>query len=161
MLTSPADFARYFESVRGRTLAFIQAIPEDRMDFAPQPGKFTFGDLIRHIAATERMFVEGAIEGRWAYPGHGRELGSTKDEALGYLMGAHEEAMARLRAADPGVLQEKRTTPLGATVSAWRLLMMMTEHEIHHRSQIGQYLVALGLEPPQLFGLKLEDFLGR
>jgi len=159
VLTSLPDFVRYFESVRGRTLAFIQAIPDDQIDFAPYPGKFTLGDLIRHIAATERMFVDGVLEGRWTYAGHSRELGPTKAEAVDYLMRTHEEAMARLRATDTEVLQMKRTTPFGMVVSAWRLLMTMTEHEIHHRSQIGQYLVALGMEPPQVFGRKLEELL--
>lgn len=159
MLTSLADFARYFESVRGRTLSFIQAVPADQIDFAPRPGKFSFGDLIRHIAATERMFVDGVLDGHWRYPGHARELGPTKEEAVDHLVRTHAEAMARLQAADPGVLKMKRTTPFGMTVSAWRLLMTMAEHEIHHRSQIGQYLVLLGMEPPQVFGRKLEELL--
>ena len=35
--------------------------------------------------------------------------------------------------------------------------MAMAEHEVHHRSQVSQYLVALGVEPPQVFGLKIEQ----
>ena len=37
-------------------------------------GKFTFGDLLRHLAAIERwMFTENAQGKPSMYPGHGRE----------------------------------------------------------------------------------------
>jgi len=159
MITSLRDFARYFQTVRDRTLAFTEPIPAEQIDFSPRPGKFTIGDLIRHIAATEKMFVLGAVEGRWGYAGHARSLGPTKEEAIDYLMAAHEEATNRLLTAPDEVLKEKRPTPFGMAVSAWRLLMTMTEHEIHHRSQISQYLLSLGVEPPQVFGRKLEEFV--
>ncbi|MDF2629059.1 MAG: hypothetical protein K0R39_2890 [Symbiobacteriaceae bacterium] len=157
MITSTAAFVRYFESVRERTLRFIAAVPPEQMDFSPHPGKFSLGDLVRHIAATERMFVAVALDGRWAYPGHGRELASTKEEAVAYLAAGHAAAMERLHGAPDTLLNEKRPTPDGHAVSAWRILMLMAEHEVHHRSQISQYLVDLGLEPPQIFGMRLEE----
>lgn len=157
MLTSMSNFARYFENVRERTLRFIAPIPPDQIDFARHAGKFTLGDLIRHVASTERMFVEAALDGRWVYPGHSRDLGATKDEAVAYLMAAHEAAMARLAATPDAVLNEKRPTLDGYSVSAWRILMLLVEHEVHHRSQISQYLVDLGVEPPQIFGKFMEE----
>jgi len=156
MITRVADFARYFKSVRERTLRFLDPIPPEQIDFAPYPGKFTLGGLIRHLASSERMFAEVALSGRWAYPGHGPELGATKDEAVAYLMAAHAEATARLRDLPDESLHEKRPTPDGRAVSAWRLLMLMPEHEIHHRSQVSQYLIALGIQPPQIFGMRWE-----
>ena len=39
----------------------IETIPPDTIDWTPKVGFFTFGDLIRHIAAIERyMFAENA-----------------------------------------------------------------------------------------------------
>jgi uncharacterized damage-inducible protein DinB len=157
MFTSMTAFVRYFEGIRERTLRFIEAIPPEQIDFARHPGKFSLGDLIRHIAATETMFVEVALDGRWVYRGHGRELGATKAEAVAHLAAVHAAAMARLAEAGDAALQEKRPTPDGYPVSAWRILMLMTEHEIHHRSQISQSLVDLGVEPPQIFGKSLEE----
>jgi uncharacterized damage-inducible protein DinB len=37
--------------------------------------------------------------------------------------------------------------------------MLMAEHEIHHRSQIGSYLSLMGVEAPQLYGLHLEEVI--
>jgi uncharacterized damage-inducible protein DinB len=33
----------------------------------------------------------------------------------------------------------------------------MTEHEVHHRSQLASYLTWMGVEPPDIFGLGVED----
>ncbi|MED1910407.1 DinB family protein [Brevibacillus laterosporus] len=46
---------------------------------------------------------------------------------------------------------------LGYEVSAWRIIMAMTEHEIHHRGQLSAYMQANHIEPPQIFGLKIEE----
>lgn len=79
------------------------------------------------------------------------------NKPLPILNRQHEAAMLRLRAAPPDVLATKRPTLQGHPVKGWHLLMAMAEHEVHHRSQVSQYLVALGLEAPQIFGLKIEQ----
>lgn len=84
-------------------------------------------------------------------------LGATLEQAIADLNRQHEAAMLRLRAAPPDVLATKRPTLQGHPVKGWHLLMAMAEHEVHHRSQVSQYLVALGLEAPQIFGLKIEQ----
>ncbi len=48
------DFLRYFEQVRERTMRVVSAIPENKVEWTCRPGEWTFGDLARHIAATER-----------------------------------------------------------------------------------------------------------
>lgn len=35
--------------------------------------------------------------------------------------------------------------------------MSIPEHEIHHRGQISAYLQMNNIEPPQIFGLKIEQ----
>jgi uncharacterized damage-inducible protein DinB len=152
-----AAFIRYYESIRERTLRFIAPIPPEQIDFSRHPGKYTLGDLIRHLGSTERMFVEVLLDGRWAYPGHGRELGATKEEAIAYLNTCHAAAMERLRGAPEDLVNAKCPTLDGHALSVWRMLMMMVEHEVHHRSQISQYLVDLGIEPPQIFGKREEE----
>lgn len=157
MVTSMDSFVRYFESVRQRTLRFIAQIPAEQIDFARHEGKYSLGDLIRHIASTETMFVTAALDGEWRYPGHDRTLGATLTEAVAYLEEVHRGALARLGKTPDAALQAKRPTLDGHSVSAWRILMLMVEHEVHHRSQLSQGLVDLGLEAPQLFGKQMEE----
>jgi uncharacterized damage-inducible protein DinB len=44
-----------------------------------------------------------------------------------------------------------------ATLSGWRLLMMMLEHEVHHRSQIDTYAGLEGWPVPDIFGRSAES----
>jgi uncharacterized damage-inducible protein DinB len=44
----------------------------------------------------------------------------------------------------------------GSTLSGWRILMMMVEHEVHHRSQIDAYAGLLGWPVPDIFDRSAE-----
>ena len=159
MITSARAFADYFDGVRRRTVAFFRAIPAERVDWAPKDGEYTCGDIVRHVAACERMFTGAVCDGRWTYPGHERAKAPTLEAALADLEAAHEDCGARLRALGDGALDTTRP-PLesGAQPArAWRLLLAMAEHEVHHRSQLASYLTWMGLEAPDIFGLGVED----
>jgi uncharacterized damage-inducible protein DinB len=43
------------------------------------------------------------------------------------------------------------------TLPGWRLLMMMLEHEVHHRSQIDTYAGLQGWQVPQIFERTFES----
>jgi uncharacterized damage-inducible protein DinB len=45
----------------------------------------------------------------------------------------------------------------GRALSGWRLLMMMLEHEVHHRSQIDTYAGLEGWPVPDIFGRSAES----
>jgi uncharacterized damage-inducible protein DinB len=159
MIASVTSFLSYFESVRRRTLMFCQAVPDDQIDWAPRAGEFTCGDIVRHLAAAEQMFVTVAITGRWSYPGHERSLGPDLPAALAYLSASHTSAVAALGTMRDSDLAEQREGVGGRPIAVWRVLMLMVEHEAHHRSQIGSYLSLIGLESPQLYGLHLEEVI--
>lgn len=157
MLTDPALFADYFGGIRRRTLAVARALPEDLMDWRPRAGEFTAGDLLRHLAGVQRMYL-GAFRGEeWRYPGHDRSLAPDRASALSLLEEAQREFDAALRATSAEALKARRTDLAGRPFSAWRLLMMLVEHEVHHRSQLSSYLSELGVAPPHLFGVGVEE----
>jgi uncharacterized damage-inducible protein DinB len=159
MITSAAGFADYFDGVRRRTREFFGVVPADRVDWAPRPGEYSCGDIVRHVAATEAMFVGAVVDGRWHYPGHDRAAAPTLAAALARLDAVHAGASARLRGLADAVLGEARPAlePAARPVRAWRLLLAMVEHEVHHRSQLASYLTWMGLEAPDIFGLGVED----
>ena len=43
------------------------------------------------------------------------------------------------------------------TLSGWRILMMLLEHEVHHRSQIDTYAGLEGWDVPQIYGRTREQ----
>jgi uncharacterized damage-inducible protein DinB len=152
------ELIEYFERVRQRTMRVIGCVPPDRVDWTYRPGKFTFGDLMRHLAAIERwMFAENAQLRPSKYPGHGAELAATYEEIIDYMNRMHAESMAIFRSLTAEDLQAKCTTPAGVQlrVSSW--LRSMIEHEVHHRGQLYLYCSILALPTPPLYGLTEEQ----
>jgi uncharacterized damage-inducible protein DinB len=159
MLLSVKRFIDYFDGIRRRTLHFIDAIPADKIDWFPSDGEFSFGDLIRHLAATEDMFIGGVVNGIWKYAGHNIEEKQERDVAITLLKSTHQEAMKVLGTLSDSGLNESRPSLTGQEVKTWRLLMAMVEHEVHHRSQIAMYLTLIKIKPPHIYGLGVEDVI--
>lgn len=53
-ITSASGFLAYYEKVRERTLRVAGYIPHERIEWTHREGAFSFGDILRHLAATER-----------------------------------------------------------------------------------------------------------
>jgi uncharacterized damage-inducible protein DinB len=156
------DFLRTYERVRERTRRVARCIPADSIEWSYKPGAFTLGDLVRHIAVTERWIWAETVHSRPArYVSHGRALAEGRDAVLAFLDRMHEESMAEFRALTPETLAAKCRTPEGTLLTTWRWLRMMPEHEIHHRGQIYMYLAILGIEAPPLYGLTSEEVRAR
>lgn len=156
-------FLDYLAKVRERTERVIAAIPPDRIEWTYAPGRFTLGDLVRHLASIERfMFVENACGRLSSYPGHGRELADGYENVVAYSRRLHAESVALLAGLSPEDLARRCMTPGGASLPAWKWLRSMAEHHIHHRGQIYIYLGVLGVEKtPPLYGLTEEEVRSR
>lgn len=159
MIQSVEAFTKYFDGIRRRTTNYIQAIPDNQVDWSPKAEELSCGDIVRHLAAAEKMFVGAAARGRWHYPGHDQSLASSLDQVMAHLETCHAEAMSTLRTLSDTDLVQLRPTLNGPPVKAWRLLMAMVEHEVHHRSQLAVYLALLGAEPPQIYGLEIDEVI--
>jgi uncharacterized damage-inducible protein DinB len=157
MIQDIQSFIVYFGGIRRRTNTFIKALPPDQMDWLPRPDEFTCGDIVRHLAATEKMYVNVIVNGSWEYEGHDRSLAQSLDEVLAYLETVHVNAMMLLSTMPDMALYDLCPTLGGPPVKAWRILMAMVEHEVHHRSQLASYLMLLGIEPPQIYGIGYEE----
>ena len=151
-------FLDYFERIHERTRRVAACIPPEQLEWRPREGAFSFGDLLRHLAAIERwMFAENVAGRPSRYPGHGPELADGYAAVMDYADRMHAEAMEIFRALTPDALQARCTTPGGASMPAWKWLRAMVEHEIHHRGQIYLMLNLLGVPTPPLYGLTSEE----
>jgi len=102
----------YFDKVRERTMRVVGCVPPERLDWAPKEGKFTLGDLMRHLASAERwMFAENAQRRPSRYPGHGKELADGRDDIVNYMRAMHAEAMGIFRGLTEDDLNAKCVTP--------------------------------------------------
>jgi len=156
------SFLKYYESVRNRTTRVIDSIPPDRIDWTPKEGFFTFGDVIRHVAAIERyMFAENAV-GNWSrYPGFDRSLADGYEAVKRFFHTTHAETVAMLRPLTAEDLKRDCTTPAGTKLPAWKWLRAMEEHEIHRRGQMYLMLNLCYVARPPLYGLTAEEVLER
>lgn len=157
-ITNADSFLKYYSKVHERTRIAIDHIPEEHLEWTYREGKFTLGDLVRHLAAINRyMFAEIARGGTNRYPGHTRDLAEGKKNVVDYFERMHVETVELITAMSEADLNAKVKTPAGFPMSAWKWLRSMVEHEIHHRGQIYTYLGLLDIELPPLYGMTSEQ----
>jgi uncharacterized damage-inducible protein DinB len=155
-------FLDYFDRVHERTRRVITSVPAPDIDWAPGAGKFSFGDLIRHLATIERFMYAETVHGRpSSYPGHGPELADGYDASVAYYDRLHGESRALFAALSDARLAEKCTTPAGTPISVGKWLRAMIEHEAHHRGQLYLMLGMRGVATPPLYGLTSEQVRAR
>lgn len=151
-------FLEYFEKVRERTLKVIKVIPKDKINWTYKEGKFTFADIIRHLATIERyMYAENAQFKPSSYPGHGKELAESYEDVMEFFNRSHSESIDIFSKLSTNDLEKKCLTPAGISITLWKWLRAMVEHEIHHRGQIYMYLGMLDIVTPPIYGLTSEE----
>jgi len=155
-------FLHYFNSVRERTMRVARCVPPDKLDWSYAPGKFTLGDLLRHIAVTERCLWGENIQGKPSmYKSHGKEFADGLDNVLALMERLHKESLEIFSKLSDADLQTKCKTPGGVELTKWKWLRLTVEHEIHHRGQVYLYLAMLGIPTPPLYGLTSEEVRAR
>src|SRR5687767_11094768 len=85
-IRSVRQFLDYWSGFRERTRRVVACVPPDRLEWSYRSGAFTFGDLIRHLAAIERFMYAETVAGRPSrYAGCGRELADGYDTVVTYF----------------------------------------------------------------------------
>lgn len=160
-MMEPADgrgFTAYWRGVRQRTTRLLPLVPEDRLEWAPAEGRWTFGDQFRHLAGIERWMYAENVSGRPSrYPGHGPALARGRDAIADLTARWHEEACGIFEGLDAERMLAKCETPAGISITVFKWLRAMVEHEAHHRGQLYLMLGLVGVAPPQLYGLSEEE----
>ncbi len=148
------DLIAYVGAVHARTFEAVALLGDQDLRWRPREGEFTAGELALHIAHARRMNAEAIEGGGWRYRGHELAEGSSADGLRQALLRASKKTIAVLHDAD---LDAPVTLLSGAEAPRWRLVLGgLIEHEVHHRSQLCEYLGAIGLVPPPLYGLHAE-----
>lgn len=166
------DFLRHFRHQRQWTRTVVAAVPEDRFDWAPAADAFSCGELVRHLMQSEifwsRLLVKAAAGEAFdpfGLDGSAEErmrrfrasnLGSSRDARYGDSFAAclerwseiQERTEAELAKLPDAALYEVEPEHPLTTLRAplWQMLLVMIEHEAHHRGQLTAYLKMLGVE---------------
>jgi uncharacterized damage-inducible protein DinB len=155
-------FLRYFDNVRARTMRVARLIPPEKIRWSYAAGKFTLGDLLRHLAVAERYMWAENVQGRPSrYTTHGEELAGDLPATLALMEHLHRESMVIFSKLSDEQLKQKCVNPGGGEITTAKWLRAMVEHEVHHRGQIYIYLGILGVATPPIFGLTSEEVRAR
>ena len=163
MIESIVSFLRYFDAVHRRAVRDVGALPQQADGWAPAAGEgekaWSINNIVGHLGWS-RLYFASAYRGEgWISPTAADV--SRRDLWLPVL----EESAHALHAALEDTSDEwlQRKVPMidsGGALSGWRILMMMLEHEIHHRSQIDTYAGINGWDVPQIYGRTAESIGG-
>jgi uncharacterized damage-inducible protein DinB len=152
------SFLRYFEGVHSRTVRDVSSLPEEAETWKPRPSTdeeafWGAPEIVRHLAEARLFFAsayrgDGWVWDQWPDPV------DRKDTWVPALERSRDILVAELEAAPAERLRE-RVDPIGKEgrpLSGWRVLMMMVEHEVHHRSQLATYAGLNRWPVNQIFG---------
>jgi uncharacterized damage-inducible protein DinB len=163
VLKSIAEFLRYFDPVHRRAVRDVAALPAEAVGWTPAAGAgenaWNINQVIGHMASS-RLYFASAYRGEGWISTQPPDVG-TRDRWLPAL----EESAARFHEridATPDAWLERKIEMIdtSGSLSGWRVLMMMLEHDIHHRSQIDTYAGLNGWDVPDIYGRSAEQ-IGR
>jgi uncharacterized damage-inducible protein DinB len=143
------------ESIKPTLTAALQSVPADKLDWAPGGGDMiTLGNIFLHISECSDWWFDEVMnkqKSKELVPS-ARSAAPLKADIANH-MEAHWERMERFFAGNPQILaQEYQYTGRDGTYTrtGYWIFTHLLEHDIHHRSQINQYLRILGVEPPEI-----------
>ena len=156
MINDPQAFLRYFDSIHRRTVRDIQALPAPAESWKPSTGEgekaWSIAQIVHHMAES-RMYFARAYHGEgWVYdwPAPGTEA---QTDWVPALEASAAEFRERVQGTPVEWLDRRiKMIDTDGTLSGWRILMMLLEHEVHHRSQIDTYAGLQGWDVPQIYG---------
>ncbi len=159
MFTEIDAFLRYFRSVNRRAVRDVTALPPEADGWTPTGGEgelvgegaWSINKLIGHMCGSRLYFASAYRREGWISP-------EPPDVSRAELWApALDDSFGRFSELVTEVGPEglKRQVPMidtpDGSLSGWRLLMMMLEHDIHHRSQIDTYAGLNGWDPPDIY----------
>ena len=149
------DLIAYVSRVHGRTREAAERLTDSLIGWRPAPGEFTAGELVLHIASTRRMNLMRLRGQPHFYQGHAVAPRTVSGDLVGALDSSAEEVATSLGEMD--LSRPLAIAPMGSGFGWQVVLGGLIEHEVHHRSQLCDYLSAAGIDPPALYGLRTEE----
>jgi uncharacterized damage-inducible protein DinB len=160
-------FLKYFDGVHRRTVRDVTSLPVEAETWRPPPSpddESSWGapEIVRHIAEARLFFAKAFLGEGWVWDAW-REPLERKATWVPALDRSLETLTSRLAEAAEERLRERveAIASEGPSLSGWRVLMMMAEHEVHHRSQLATYAGLNGWPVNQIFGRTNEWVVGQ
>ena len=164
MIRSIEAFLRYFDAVNRRALRDIEALPPEADGWTPPSGEgeqaWSINQIVGHIAGS-RLYFASAYRGEgWVSPPP-PDVGS-RQRWLPAIAASAQQLHGLLDGTPDEWLDRKvQMIDTEGRLSGWRILLLMVEHDIYHRSQIDAYAGLNGWHVPDIYGRSAEQVLAR
>lgn len=147
-----ADFLLRWENARAYTVHMADAMPEKYFDFRPVKEEMTFGEQCLHMVANMYNLTNRYIQEDTLYKKPNLHASvMSKQEILNWINKAFDDAGQVVANLDPRDL-DTVTDFFDGPISKRRVVMLLNDHQSHHRGQMVVYLRLKGIVPPQYVG---------
>jgi len=139
-----------WERQKNNVLAYIDAMPDSAMTFAPTPGVRTFAQQIEHFVGTNTQIAAFVLRGLKQPPTLGDRDTYYRDKAAlrDFTTKSYDYLLESLRAATPAQLAKSYTLFNQPAAPAWRWLDLSKEHAVWTFGQLIPYLRLNKVTPP-------------
>lgn len=126
---------------RGRVITqrLLEQFPRDRGDFRPRETMRSMMQQTIHIGLTEQRFLAGIADNNWDFESIQPPLIDRIERAVEYLGEVRNRTLAWLANADDEALGRVIRTPRGREGTIASFLLVLVDHEAHHRGQLVVY----------------------
>ena len=156
-----------FDQEMGNTRKMLERIPEDRLDYKPDPKSMVLSRLAGHIAemagwGTHTMTTDSLD----LMPGGKQAFEPLVAKSRKQLLGEFDKNVTEARKAIEGA-SDKEFAQSWSLLSNGKAMLtmprigvlrtMVMNHTIHHRAQLGVYFRLLGVPVPGMYGPSADE----
>jgi uncharacterized damage-inducible protein DinB len=156
MLNDIGAYLKWFEGVNKRAMRDVGMLPGEAAAWRPNIGEgenaWSIGEIVGHMASSRIYFANAYRDDGWITEPWPADM-SDRSNWLPVLEESASQFITKLQDT-PNEWLNRKIELIGSdsfAISGWRVLMMMVEHDIHHRSQIDSYAGLNGWEVAQIF----------
>jgi len=151
-------FIDLWEYESGLTKGLLGSIPQDKLDFRPDPQGRSMGELAWHIAEIEAIFTRLARDRDFgAARSQQMERPRTVSDLISRYETIHRESLDRLRGLKAEDL-DREFPFFDREISVRNVLWFpLFHHQIHHRGQLMMMIRQAGGVPSKVYGPNRED----
>ena len=161
-----ADQAKFFATTIGQNLQgewmhtykVINAVPDAKKDFKPEPNSRSAWDLACHMAICDIGFLHAVAANNFSvFPA--KCEAKTIPELADWYKHAFPKALEKVLTLDGNHLSQI-VEAFGMKLPSMTYLMFCNNHMIHHRGQLTTYLRPMGGKVPAMYGESFDEKMG-
>ena len=135
------------------TKSVIDAVPEARKEYRPDPKARSASQLAWHLASSEVWFLSGIADGKFGDPTAAeKDAPKTIAEISQWYEKSAKKEVDRLRKLTPQQLAAPIDFYGVFNMPSFAYLQFLTKHSCHHRGQLAAYLRPMGSKCPDIYG---------